>query len=144
MASAIKYMANVTKSIKYATFDVIKDLNPVVTDAIDTNEDVIKTTYSTIKNFKKITSKTYQSIKDSEITALVSTGLKNTLEDLKNGTFYNRERIKKYENEQIENFMDDSDFSFSFGDEGGDSSDSFGSSGEFGMDDLADTIDSVG
>ena len=144
MASAIKYMANVTKSIKYATFDVIKDLNPVVTDAIDTNEDVIKTTYSTIKNFKKITSKTYQSIKDSEITALASTGLKNTLEDLKNGTFYNRERIKKYENEQIENFMDDSDFSFSFGDEGGDSSDSFGSSGEFGMDDLADTIDSVG
>lgn len=144
MASAIKYMANVTKSIKYATFDVIKDLNPVVTDAIDTNEDVIKTTYSTIKNFKKITSKTYQSIKDSEITALASTGLKNTLEDLKNGTFYNRERIKKYENEQIENFMDDNDFSFSFGDEDGDSSDSFGSSNEFGMDDLADTIDSVG
>lgn len=144
MASAIKYLANVTKSIKYATFDVIKDLNPVVTDAIDTNEDVIKTTYSTIKNFKKITSKTYQSIKDSEITALASTGLKNTLEDLKNGTFYNRERIKKYENEQIENFTNDDDFSFSFDDEDGDSSDSFGRSDEFGMDDLADTIDSVG
>lgn len=144
MASAIKYLANVTKSVKYATFDVIKDLNPVITDAIDTNEDVIKATYSTIKNFKKISNKTYQSIKDSEIAGLASEGLKNTLEDLKNGTFYNRERIKRYENDQINNFVNDDDFGFTFGDDNdsSSSSDSFGD--DFGMDDLADTIDSVG
>ena len=140
MASAIKYIANVTKSVKYASFDAIKELNPIIADAIDTNEDIIKTTYSTIKNFKKISAKTYQSVKDSEITGLASLGLKNIVEDIKNGTYYNKTRMDEYSNSQVDTAMENIDM----GDFHIDMDDDYSDDNDFGMDDLANTIDDVG
>ena len=32
MASAAKYLSNVAKSVKYASIDVLKSYNPVITD----------------------------------------------------------------------------------------------------------------
>ena len=61
MASAVKYLSNVTKSIKYATVDVLKELNPVILEGVEENADVAKVTYSTIKNFK--TSKMFKAVK---------------------------------------------------------------------------------
>lgn len=139
MASAIKYLTNVTKSVKYASIDAIKEMNPVITSAIETNEDVLKTAYSTIKNFKAITNKAYTSMKSSQIGELAIDAKKNLFEDIKNGTFYNKERIEKAEGSAIDDFFNDDDFAM---EEGG--SDDFGGSDEFGMDDLADTMDSVG
>lgn len=143
MASAIKYMANVTKSVKYATFDAIKDLNPVVTDAITTNADVAKSAYSTIKNLNKITNKAYKSVKDSSIMALVTEGWSNIKEDLQTGKLYNKERIDSVSGSTFGMDLDDdfSDMDFSFND----SSDEMNfNSNDFGMDDLAVTVDNVG
>lgn len=140
MASAIKYIANVTKSVKYASFDAIKELNPIIADAIDTNEDIIKTTYSTIKNFKKISVKTYQSVKDSEIVGLASLGLKNIVEDIKNGTYYNKTRMDEYSDSQVDTAMENIDM----GDFHINMDDDYSDDNDFGMDDLANTIDDVG
>lgn len=143
MASAIKYLTNVTKSIKYASIDAIKEMNPVITEAIETNEDVLKTTYSTIKNFKAVTNRAYMSMKSSQIGELAIEVKKNLFQDIKNGTFYNRERIAKVDAQLENDFKNDSDFSFDDDDDFG-GGDDFGSDDDFGMDDLADTIDSVG
>ena len=42
MANAVKYLANVGRSVKYATVDILKEMNPVVTDVIETNQDIAK------------------------------------------------------------------------------------------------------
>lgn len=140
MASAIKYLTNVTKSVKYASIDAIKEMNPVIVSAIETNEDVLKTAYSTIKNFKAITNKAYTSMKSSQVGELAIEAKKNLFEDIKNGTFYNRERISKAEDSAMDEFFSDEDFGMEMpGDDFGGGSDD-----DFGMDDLADTMDSVG
>ena len=92
MASAVKYIANVGKSVKYATIDVLKDMNPVITDTIETNQDVAKVTYSSIKNFKTLSNKAYKSLSTSQVGELAKDLKKNLLEDIKNGTFYNKKR----------------------------------------------------
>lgn len=92
MASAVKYIANVGKSVKYATIDVLKDLNPVVDDIIETNQDVAKVTYSSIKNFKSLSYKAAKSLSQSQTGELAKELKKNLLEDIKNGTFYNKKR----------------------------------------------------
>ena len=140
MASAVKYLSNVGKSIKYATIDAIKDMNPVISDAIETNSDVVKATYDTVKNFKAISNKAYRSIADSEVGRLGKEGIHNLFTDLRHGTFYNRERRDKATSDFFENeWANDDAFSFDTGD------DNFGGENDsFGMDDLADTIDAVG
>ena len=136
MASAVKYIANVGKSVKYATIDVLKEMNPVVTDMIETNQDVAKVTYSSIKNFKTLSAKAMKSLSQSQVGELAKDYKKNLLEDIKNGTFYNKKRQEQVEND-IGNSdawnIDESEF---FANES-DSFDNEVSSDEF----LADSID---
>lgn len=140
MASAVKYIANVTKSVKYATIDVLKEMNPVVTDMIDTNQDVAKVTYSSIKNFKSLSAKAMKSLSQSQVGELAKDYKKNLLEDIKNGTFYNKKRQERVDAEvgnsdawsidESEFLIDDSD---SFDDEV--------SSDEFLVDSIDDTAE---
>lgn len=95
MASAVKYLSNVAKSVKYASIQVLKEMNPVITDHIETNADVAKTTYSTIKNFKSISTKAAKSLSNSQVGELAKEAKNNLLEDIKNGTFYNKAREDK-------------------------------------------------
>ena len=89
MASAVKYLSNVTKSIKYATVDVLKELNPVILEGVEENADVAKVTYSTIKNFKTLVPKAAKSLSQSQVGELAKEEKRNIIEDLKNGTIYN-------------------------------------------------------
>ena len=92
MANAVRYIANVGKSVKYATVDVLKELNPVITDTIETNQDVVKVTYSSIKNFKSLSAKAMKTLSQSQVGELAKDYKKNLFEDIKNGTFYNKKR----------------------------------------------------
>ena len=67
MASAVKYLSNVTKSIKYATIDVFKELNPVLVEGVEENKDVAKVAYASIKGFKKTSVKATNSLASSQI-----------------------------------------------------------------------------
>lgn len=137
MASAIKYLSNITKSIKYASIDAIKDLNPVITEGIETNSDILKTTYTTMKNFKAYSNKAYRAVQKSQIGELAADLKNNLFEDIKHGTFYNRERVSKVDQSLMDDWNNDSDFDFDVGD-----SEDYDK--DFGMDDLADKMDSVG
>ena len=120
MASAVKYIANVGKSVKYATVDVLKELNPVVKDTIETNEDILKVTYSSIKNFKTLSAKAMKTFSESQVGELAKDLKKNLMEDIKNGTFYNKKREESMTSSIVDEeygasmedfFVDDDDFS---------------------------------
>lgn len=138
MASAVKYLSNVTKSVKYAAIDALKDLNPIIVEGVEENADVAKVTYSSIKNFKTIVPKAAKSLADSQVGELAREAKKNLLEDLKSGKFYNRERTNRVENDLVESFVDDdySEFMVDGDDDLGFDTDS----NEF----LADAMDEVG
>ena len=142
MASAVKYLSNVTKSIKYATIDALKELNPVIVEGVEENKDIAKVTYSTIKNFKTIVPKAAKSLADSQVGELAIEAKKNIIEDLKSGKFYNRERQERGMDQAI---MDsgmgfDSDYKDFMVDEGSDDLGFDTDSNEF----LADSMDEVG
>lgn len=142
MASAVKYLSNVTKSIKYATIDALKELNPVIVEGVEENKDIAKVTYSTIKNFKTIVPKAAKSLADSQVGELAKEAKKNIIEDLKSGKFYNRERQERGMDQAI---MDsgmgfDSDYKDFMVDEGSDDLGFDTDSNEF----LADSMDEVG
>lgn len=106
--TAIKYLSNVAKSVKYASVDILKDLNPVIADTIETNADVAKVTYSTIKNFKQVSVRAAKTLSESQVGELAKTAKNNLLEDLKTGKFYNKEREEKVSNDFIDaNFGED-------------------------------------
>ena len=107
MASAVKYLSNVTKSIKYATVDVLKELNPVILEGVEENADVAKVTYSTIKNFKTLVPKAAKSLSQSQVGELAKEAKRNIIEDLKSGTFYNREREQKMTDQAADAMIDD-------------------------------------
>lgn len=138
MASAVKYLSNVTKSVKYAAIDALKDLNPIIVEGVEENADVAKVTYSSIKNFKTIVPKAAKSLADSQVGELAREAKKNLLEDLKSGKFYNRERANRVENDLVNSFVDDdySEFMVDGDDDLGFDTDS----NEF----LADAMDEVG
>lgn len=137
MASAVKYIANVTKSVKYATVDVLKEMNPVVTDMIDTNQDVAKVTYSSIKNFKSLSAKAMKSLSQSQVGELAKDYKKNLLEDIKNGTFYNKKRQERVDASILEGDAWGSDMSEFMVDEDISSTDDSFDETDF----LADSID---
>ena len=137
MASAVKYIANVTKSVKYATIDVLKEMNPVVTDMIDTNQDVAKVTYSSIKNFKSLSAKAMKSLSQSQVGELAKDYKKNLLEDIKNGTFYNKKRQERVDASILEGDAWGSDMSEFIVDEDISSTDDSFDENDF----LADSID---
>lgn len=139
MASAVKYLSNVTKSVKYAAIDALKDLNPIIVEGVEENADVAKVTYSSIKNFKTIVPKAAKSLADSQVGELAREAKKNLLEDLKSGKFYNRERANRVENDLVESFVDD-DYSEFMVDGDNDDLGFDTDSNEF----LADTMDEVG
>ena len=139
MASAVKYLSNVTKSVKYAAIDALKDLNPIIVEGVEENADVAKVTYSSIKNFKTIVPKAAKSLADSQVGELAREAKKNLLEDLKSGKFYNRERANRVENDLASEYTDD-DYKEFLAD---DSADDLGfdtDSNEF----LVDAMDEVG
>ena len=119
MANAVKYLANVGRSVKYAAVDVLKEMNPVVTDVIETNQDVAKITYSSIKNYKTLSAKAMKSLSQSQVGELAKDLKKNIFEDIKSGNFYNRKRQEAIDakigasiyGSDLEDFMVDDDFS---------------------------------
>lgn len=139
MASAVKYLSNVTKSVKYAAIDALKDLNPIIVEGVEENADVAKVTYSSIKNFKTIIPKAAKSLADSQVGELARETKKNLIADLKSGKFYNRERASRIENDLASEYTDD-DYKEFLADDGADDLGFDTESNEF----LVDAMDEVG
>ena len=120
MASAAKYLSNVAKSVKYVAVDSVKAYNPVITDMAESNAEIFKSAYTSIRNSRSTVKRISKTIAKSQMGELAVELKKNILEDLKSGNFYNKEREQKAMNASLMNsdmgFGDD-DFSVDFGDD---------------------------
>ena len=74
---AIRYLANVTKSMAYTTIDVVKDMNPAFTSFAETNQEVGQIAYRTIRDFKQSVRTGVKMIDEHEYTGYVKKGFKN-------------------------------------------------------------------
>lgn len=105
--NAIEYARNVGKSVKFISFTAVKNVNPTLTQYASDNISAVRDMYDSIKDFK-------QSARNKAVDAWKGeTGkfgrdlIKNALEDIKSGKFYNEERSMNAMND----FMDiDIDF----------------------------------
>ena len=134
------WFKNVIKSMGYTSIDLIKEITPAATEFVETNNDVAMNIVNTMRG--KITQEKFMDRTMDNISPLVkmsSQGLKNALEDIKTGNFYNKEREQQYldnvtselENDMFGDFDDDDfDFGSDFDDDGFDESDMFGEDDE--------------
>ena len=118
MPNMISYTRNLTKSVKYATVEVMKDMNPVITSFYDSNSDVLKATYNAISDIKGTTKNIKDNDTVSKVGGLARLYYANLKSDLKTGKFYNKERKDQYENEvDMGGEFSDEDFGLSFDDD---------------------------
>lgn len=118
MPNIVSYTRNLTKSVKYATIDVMKEMNPVFTSFYENNSDVLKSTYNATADIKGTT----QNFKDndtvSKVGGLARLYYSNLKSDLRSGKFYNKERKAQYDNEvNVAGDFSDEDFGLSFDDD---------------------------
>ena len=131
--NALTYIRNVGKSIGYASIDVLKEKNPVITNFMETNGSVISDTYKTIRSLKQsIRSLQNKEYLDTELGKFGKTYLDNLMSDIKTGKLYNKEREDEYETSAAASQMEGLDLSVF---------DDFGD-GPSDMDDLDDEVSS--
>ena len=93
MKGVTNYLKNVTKSMAFATSDVVsKDLMPNISEFTETNKDFINAAYKTFRHPGAALKGNTDSIAESKIFQAIDYGIKNTIDDLKSGKWYNKER----------------------------------------------------
>ena len=118
--NGIKYIKNVTKSFGYAMVEVAGDMSPAIKAFTESNEELGKELYASVKDWKGTVKKAKTSIIESDIYEFAKAYKENLFDDLKNGTFYNKSRIEDY-NEKIAGYDDESlksEFDDMFDDDG--------------------------
>lgn len=113
-----EYIKNVGKSVAFATIEGVKDNTPGIKDFLDTNEDIFKDVYSSVKNYRQTVRTAERSIKQSNLYQAIEYGVKNMIEDAKTGKFYNDRTAEIGESALgMDDFGDDMDVSFSDNDD---------------------------
>lgn len=97
MANLVGYVANVAKSIGYSVQDNFKEFMPNTSEFVQTNAEVFKSVYNDIRHFKITLNRTATTIQNSKVYEAADVGIHAVIEDLKNGTFYNKRRIEEME-----------------------------------------------
>ena len=126
------YIKNLGKSVGYSAVEKVKKMNPTMVNLLETNEDLTKDLYKAVKNYKTILKNIPKYIKENEYYKLADQGIKNALEDLTTGKFYNVERIDKA-NAKLMGFSEEDDTLSDFG-----LDDDLDFDFDFNMDDIGD------
>ena len=90
-----KYVMNVGKSLGFAAVDVIKSNAQGLTEFLDSNDDILKKTYASVKDMKTTMKNVERSVKQTKIFEALDFGLKNIKEDIKTGNFYNKASYRR-------------------------------------------------
>ena len=106
--NAASYAKNVAKSSGYISVNILKGLNPTMTNFITSNASSIKEMYENVKEFKHTAIEKIQEFKDSEYGQFAKDVAGNALEDLKTGKWYNKDR----ENRIMDDYMKSQGFDF--------------------------------
>lgn len=128
MANAITYARNIGKSVAYSAINEVKRLNPALTSFAETNADIAKSAYDSVKNLKLTAKKISAEAMESDYASVAKNMISNIKEDIKSGKFYNMEREQEALQKAADSFMDISDYDFGFEDDDEDFGSSSGSS----------------
>ena len=105
--NAIEYARNVGKSVKFISFTAVKNVNPTLTQYASDNISAVRDMYDSIKDFKQTARNKAVDAWKGETGKFGRDLIKNALDDIKSGKFYNEERSMNAMND----FMDiDIDF----------------------------------
>lgn len=96
--NVLSYTQNVAKSITYATVDKVKKMNPVLEEFMDTNADLSKQVFSSIKDFRGTVRKGKDWLVKQDLYEAADIGFHAVIDDIRSGKFYNRERIDEMNN----------------------------------------------
>ena len=109
-----KYIRNIGKSVVYAADDtVLRNIAPTIISYRDSNAEVAKTVAHAARDFSGTVRRTTEYMKSTRIYEAGSIFKSSLLEDLSNGTFYNKERGEKYAGKALGISMDfDDNFDF--------------------------------
>lgn len=109
-----KYIRNIGKSVVYAADDtVLRNIAPTIISYRDSNAEVAKSIAHATRDFSGTIRRTTEYMKSTRIYEAGSIFKSSLLEDLSNGTFYNKERGEKYAGKALGISMDfDDNFDF--------------------------------
>ena len=122
------WITNALKSVGYSSFDVLTELMPATMDAAKTTADIGTDIATSIQKARTSDRSLKTAMEHNFYAGLGKDILKNSIEDLKSGKFYNKDRTDQYFKD-----MDDDlgDIDFDFGDDE-----------NFDIDEFDDSIDS--
>lgn len=89
------YISNLGKSVAYAATDKFKELTPASTDFAETNSELFKDIYSSVKNYKTTYTRSMKIFKSSKVYEAGDLLKTSLIEDIQSGKFYNKQRIDK-------------------------------------------------
>lgn len=116
-----QYIKNVGKSVAFASIEVIKENSSGISDFLEANSDIMKEGYASIKNYRAIMRSIDRSIRQNKVFTAVQAGMKNMMEDVKSGNYWNEERLKATAESALgldDDFdFEDDDYSFSSSDD---------------------------
>ena len=105
-----QWFKNVSKSLGYASAELISEISPATMEFATTNSELIKETYKAMKSAKQGTKKISTLFKENDTYKTAKSALDNAIADIKTGKFYNKERQDKVFSDGEEFSMED--FSF--------------------------------
>lgn len=110
--SALKWFNNVGKSLGYSSMDLIEELLPSTMEFTKSNVEAAKDVYNVLKQSRVSGQKINRSLNSDSTISSSKDMIKNALNDLKTGKFYNKERQEKVSGFDDEDFSFSDDFSF--------------------------------
>lgn len=119
MKKVTSYIKNLGRSMKYASIDVVRTVNPSINEFIQTNSDLFREINYVVRERRVVINKAKQAFKRSKVYEAGDEFKKALFEDIRSGNLYNIERKTEFEKRGLG--FDDSDYdieaSFDFDDE---------------------------
>lgn len=91
----VNYIGNLGKSVAYSTVDKFSKMAPATTEFVKTNNELYKSVYENIRDYKTTYKRTGSYIKSSKVYEAGNVFLHALVDDITTGKLYNRERQEK-------------------------------------------------
>ncbi|MCM1220950.1 MAG: hypothetical protein NC548_41335, partial [Lachnospiraceae bacterium] len=118
------WMGNALRSVGFSAFDVLEELMPATIDVAKVTATTAKDVANNLRAARTQDRTLRSAIEKNYYVGLGTKVLKNSLEDLKSGKFYNKDRADQFFNDMNDDMMDFGDFGedFDFGEDSFDGS----------------------
>lgn len=110
MVKITTYAKNVARSAKYAFVAATENNYSNIKNFKDTNSELFREAYNGMRDYKSTSRRIAAKFKESAVYEISSMAIKNTIEDLKTGDFYNKARQQAYDEKYMGDAFNIGDF----------------------------------